>query len=518
MRILLTRPPVRHFPGQVEPAVGLPLGCLYIAAMAEEAGHDVSVLDFQLCDEEYLIWKWGDIEMFGTHWGEVELEIRRLSPDLVGISNQFTVQIDSTVEVAKIAKNIDPDIVTVVGGNHASAFPMTLLELANYIDIVCMGEGEHRLLEIINALQGEIILEDVLGIAFRRDGKIVVNEQGPNLTTQELETLPFPAYHLIDLERYFNLQKKGYPARGNYEYPGSHRAVSMITSRGCPFHCTFCSIHLHMGKRFRAHSVDKVIEHIELLTNQYDVRHIFFEDDNLTLDKERFKRILDRMIEKQVGITWDTPNGVRADLLPKQLIKRCKEAGCTHLVVGVESGSQKNLDKIIKKNLDLNQVERVARTCKELGLDLWAFYIIGFPQETIKDMQETLDYALRLERNYDVFPILNVLKPLAGTEVYQEALVNGYIVEEMMPAIMGASIAGRWLIETENFTRIDVARLARGFYRKNKLLLARKMIIFMILHPRALVRLVGDIWRTPNRKQYLKIMMGHTNCLVRNLG
>jgi len=518
MRILLVRPPARRFPGQVEPSAGLPLGCLYIAAVLEAADHDVSVLDCQLYDDDQSCWRWDGSEVFGTPWSEVEREIRRYSPDLVGISNQFTAQIDTAVKVAEIVKRIDPNIVTIIGGNHVSALPKSFLELSNSIDIVCMGEGEHRLLDIICCLNGKRGLEDVKGIAFRKGGMVIVNEQGPYLTPQELDALPFPAYHLVDMERYFRLQERGYLARGHYEYPGSHRAVPMITSRGCPYNCTFCSIHLHMGKRFRSHSVSRVLEHIKLLTSQYGIRHIYFEDDNLTLDIDRFSRLLDGLLAKQFGITWDTPNGVRVDLLPKELIAKSKEAGCTHLVVGVESGNQANLDRIVKKKLDLQHVERAARACKELGLDLWAFFIIGFPQETIEDMQATLDYALRLEREYDVLPILNILKPLIGTEVYREALARGYLLEDLTPATMGASIAGRGLIETENFTRTEIARLANGFYRKNKLLLVKKTARFILRHPKALTRLVGNLLRSPNRKQTMRIAMGYTNCLVRDFG
>ncbi len=515
MRILLIRPPGQQFLGQVEPTAGLPLGCLHIAAVLEAAAHDVSVLDCQLFDDNHRSWKWGDREMYGATWDEVEHEIRRYSPQIVGISNQFSVQIDSAVEVAKIVKRVDPNIVTVVGGNHASTVPTEFLKLSNNIDIVCRGEGENTLLNIVCCLEGKERFEDVKGIAFRKDGLIVVNDQAPYLTSPELDALPFPAYHLVNMERYFRLQEKGYLARYHYNYPGSHRAVSMVTSRGCPYNCTFCSIHLHMGKRFRAHSVNNVLEHIELLTDQYGVRHIYFEDDNLTLDTGRFSRLLDGLLARRFGITWDTPNGVRADLLNKELTAKSKETGCTQLVVGVESGNQANLKKIVKKELDLHLVERIACVCKEQGLDLGAFFVIGFPQETIKDMQATLDYALRLERKYDVYPILHVLKPLVGTEVYNESVRKGYFVDEFTAATMCGFIAGTGLIETENFKRTDVARLAKVFYRKNKLLLAKKMTRFILGHPQALFRLISDLWRSHNPKQSLRIALSHTNCLVR---
>ncbi|MFC1816722.1 B12-binding domain-containing radical SAM protein, partial [Thermodesulfobacteriota bacterium] len=489
---------------------------LYIAAALEADEHDISVLDCQVYMDEFITWKWGGRNIFGTPWTKLAQEIRQLSPDIVGISNQFTIQLDCTVEVAKIVKGIDRDIVTVVGGNHASILPNSFFRVTDCVDIVCMGEGELRLPEVIRCLEGNKKLEDVNGIAFRKNGVIVISKQGPFLTNQELNGLPFPAYHLIPMDRYFRLQKKGYYARGQYEYSGSHRAVSMITSRGCPYGCTFCSIHLHMGRGYRTHSVSNVLDHIELLTSRYGVRHIHFEDDNLTLNRRRFNKLLDGLLERKFGITWGTPNGVRADLLPKELIAKSKDTGCTHFVIGVESGKQTNIDRFVKKKLRLEKVEQTARVCKKLGLDLGAFFIIGFPQETIDDMQTTLDFALKLERKYDVFLILSVLKPLIGTEVYKEAQKKEYFIEDVTHATMAASIAVSGIIETENFTRSDVARLTRGFYRRHKCLILKKMTRFFLQHPKGLVRLIDNLRCSPDRKQTLRLAMTYTNCLIRD--
>lgn len=517
MRILLIRPPVLHLPGWAEPRADLPLGCLYIAAVLETAGHDVSVFDGQVYMDEFTTWGWGDRNMFGAPWTKVAQEIRQLAPDIVGIANQFTTQLDCAVEVAKIAKGINPDIVTVVGGNHASVLPNSFFEVTDCIDIVCIGEGELRLPDVIRCIEGKKHLEDVDGIAFRKNGEVVINKQCSFLTNQELDVLPFPAYHLIPMERYFRLQKKGHYIRGHYEYPGSHRAASMITSRGCPYTCTFCSIHLHMGRSFRAHSVGNVLDHIELLTNRYGVRHIHFEDDNLTLNRNRFSKLLDGLLEKKFGITWGTPNGVRADLLPRELIAKSKDTGCTHFVIGVESGKQDNLDRVVKKKLSLEKVEQTARACKELGLDLGAFFIIGFPQETIEDMQTTLNFALKLEREYDVFLILAVLNPLIGTEAYNEALEKGYLVKDVTPSAMASSIL-RGIIETDNFTQSDVAKLTKSFYRRHKRLMIKKMARFFLQHPKGLVRLIYNLKNSPNRMQTLRLAMTYTNCLIRDFG
>jgi radical SAM superfamily enzyme YgiQ (UPF0313 family) len=496
--------------------VGLPLGCLYVAAALKDAGQEVSIFDCQVYTDQFPSWTWGDGEMFGAPWPRLEREISKFSPDLVGISNQFTVQFDNAIKVAEIVKGINSDIITVVGGNHASVLPMDFFEASSCIDIVCMDEGEHKLQDIIRCIEEEETLENIKGIVFREDGEVIANERGPYLSAQELDELSFPAYQLVDMERYFRLQKAGYHDRARYGYPGSHRAVPMITSRGCPFDCTFCSIALHMGKRFRAHSVTNVLEHIALLTNLYGVRHISFEDDNLTLDRSRFEELLDGMLERQFNITWDAPNGVRADLLSRGLIQKSKEAGCTHLTIGVESGKQSTLDRIVKKKLDLKDVQETARICRNLALDLEAFFIIGFPAETIADMQATLDYAIGLEEKYDVSPIVQVLKPLIGTEVYKEALKDGCLVSDVTAQTMPSSITGGGLIETENFTRADIIRLAKGFSRRHRQLRIKRIVKFMLKHPEAIARLISDLGHSSDRRRTLGNDLYYLNCLLRN--
>ena len=516
MRILLIRPPRWKVPGQPRPAVGLPLGCLYIAAVLEDAGQEVSLFDCQAYTDQFPSWKWGDREMFGAPWDQLEREILKCSPDLVGISNQFTIQFDNAIKVAKIVKGINSDIITVVGGNHASVLPMDFLQTSSCIDIVCMDEGEHKLLDIVRCIQEKKTLENVKGIVFRKDGKVITNERGPYLSDKELDMLSFPAYQMVDMERYFRLQKAGYYDRDRYEYPGSHRTVPMITSRGCPFDCTFCSIGLHMGKRFRAHSVSNVLEHIGLLVNKYGVRHISFEDDNLTLNISRFDKLLDGLLERQFGITWDTPNGVRADLLSQELILKSKEAGCTYFTIGVESGRQSTLDKIVRKKLNLKDVEDTARICKEIALDLVAFFIIGFPAETIEDIQATLDYALGLEEKYDVSPIVQVLKPLIGTEVYKEALKDGCLISDVTAQTMPSSITGGGLIETDNFARADIISLAKGFSWRHRWLRIKKIMKFMLKHPKAIAHLISDLGHSTNRRRTLGNDLFFLNCLLRN--
>ena len=205
----------------------------------------------------------------------------------------------------------------------------------------------------------------------------------------------------------------------------------MITSRGCPFNCCFCAVHLHMGSRFRAHSAGYVLEHIEHVVDKFQVKNIFFEDDNLTLDLTRFEAICDGITERKIKIGWETPNGVRADCLNLGLLKKMKQSGCRSVFFGVESGDQQILDNVICKSLDLNRVVEVAKDCMKIGLKAGAFYIIGFPGEKKENMLKTIEFALRLRVDYDVGMHLFVATPSIGTKLYEECKKEGYIKENL---------------------------------------------------------------------------------------
>ncbi len=240
------------------------------------------------------------------------------------------------------------------------------------------------------------------------------------------------------------------------------RAVSMITSRGCPFNCCFCSVHLHMGRGFRANSANYVLNHIEYVVEKFGVKNIFFEDDNLTLDLARFEAICDGLIARKIKIGWETPNGVRADCLNLSLLLKMKKSGCKSVFFGVESGDQQILDNVICKSLDLNRVVEVAKICKEIDLKTGAFYIIGFPGEKKENMQKTVDFALKLKRDYDVGMHLFMATPSYGTRLYEECKAKGYIQENLQWDAFAAARQpkGMPLISTPDFAPEDVKEIA----------------------------------------------------------
>jgi len=452
IKILLINPPQTLFPGSISVSVGIPLGLMYIAAVLDKAGYSVEIMDTLIAD--FPPQRVNDTKHVGMSWQKIREEIEERKPDIVGIANPFTTQVSSAIEVARIVKDVDRKIPTIVGGPHVSVRPTQFLKEAGSVDMVVMGEGEYTMLEIVEHCQGKREIDEIKGIAYKKDDKVVLNPARPFI--RNIDELPFPAYHLVDIEKYLN------PKRFRYRNPKFLRELTMVTSRGCSFNCVFCSIHLHMGRRWRAHSVEYVIKHIEHVVHKYGVKHLHFEDDALNLGIKRLDSILDNLVTKNIKVTWDTPNGIRVDGLTMDRLRKMKQTGCTDLIIGIESGDQYILDNIIDKRLRLENAIQVANMCKQLGIKLQAFFVIGFPGEKQENMQRTIDFALSLKRKYGVTMNLLVATPLYGTRLYEICQSKGYLTQELTPRALAEATQtwGKGLIKTEYFTSEEVKKLA----------------------------------------------------------
>jgi len=398
MNILLVRPPARYVTGSISPSINLPIGLMSIAAVLEEGGHLVTLYDAQV-NLTNPVSSFDDYLHMGDPWEDIEKKIAAHTPDVIGITCPFSTQLANTNLLAVLARKIHPAVIIVVGGAHPSVKPVDFLAADSAVDIVCIGEGEYTLLEIARIVDQGGLPVTVAGTAHNFNDIFTVNPPRPRIGN--LDELPFPAYHLLKMDDYFSLFRKGYTDRPTIYREGSERTVSIVTSRGCPFDCIFCSIHLHMGKRWRGHSSSYVLNLVKMLIEAFGIQHVHFEDDNISFNRERFSEIVNGLGALSSRISWDTPNGVRVDTLTEELIKRCKASGCTYLVFGVESGSQRVLDTIVNKSLDLKTVLSAASWCKEAGLDAMAFFVIGFPGESPVEMRDTVEYALRLYKDYD---------------------------------------------------------------------------------------------------------------------
>ena len=210
-------------------------------------------------------------------------------------------------EVASIVKSIDKDIITVLSGLHPSARPVDSLMHPN-IDFVVIGEAEYTMLELVGVLEQRTTegLKKIRGIGYIKNGETVITPPRPAI--QDLDSLPFPARHLLPMEEYFAAVKE-IPLSGEIRKPWT----MMITSRGCPYNCIFCSIHIVMGRKWRGRSPENVVDEIEQVVHTYHIKQIDFLDDNMTLNKKRMENICDLIVKRGLDIEWYTPNGVRAD-------------------------------------------------------------------------------------------------------------------------------------------------------------------------------------------------------------
>ena len=227
---------------------------------------------------------------FGASWSKLENDIIKKSPDIIGITNLFRENTEETIKTIKIIRKVLPDSLIVVGGPNATTMPEYLFERAPELDFLCLGDGENAMLDIIRFSKGEIKKNEISNVMFIQNNKTIKTMS--RVLIENLDELGSLNYNLVKLEKYFELEKNGIFARNKFEYFDADRSVSLITSRGCPYKCSFCSIHIHAGKKYRRYSVSHILDHLEDLIVNHKVKHIHFEDDNLTLDRPRFMRLM----------------------------------------------------------------------------------------------------------------------------------------------------------------------------------------------------------------------------------
>jgi len=393
LRVLLTVPnskcDVRDSMGVQPP----PLGLGYIASYIRTFGdHEVMIYDALLArstDEEFC----SVLESF--------------SPDVVGLSGTATPSIYDTYRAARLVKRFDSKTHVVAGGAHVTFEDTNVLAECPEIDIVVRGEGEITMDAVLKAIETKQGLTDVKGITFRRDSQVVRSPDMPHV--QDLDSLPFPAYDLLDLRKYFV---------GNVPW------ATMVTSRGCPYKCVFCSSSRIVGKRWRGRSPTNVVEEVELLEQEYGVREIEFLDDLFTFDKERVREFCKLLNSKGTSFGWTC--STRADVMARcpDMARWLRAAGCHTVYIGAESGSQRILD-IMKKGILVDDIVRSVRILKREGLGVILSFVIGTPSETKQEIDATIDLACRLDPDLAQF---TVCTPYPGTPLFDEARRNGWLV------------------------------------------------------------------------------------------
>ncbi len=387
-RILLIKS--RNF-SYIQSGATPPLGIMYLASYIREKRHDEVMIQ----------------DMLFASYNELTKILDQFNPSIVGIS-AITNEANNLHKIANMIKSHNPQVWVIIGGPYVTSFQEYAMEDKN-VDIGVLGEGEETFLEILNSLDKDSkALLSVRGIMFKYGNKIQSTQQRDYINN--LDTLPFPAYDLINIDAYKKFKGESTVRVGKY--------TVILTSRGCPFHCIYC--HNMFGKKFRARSVKNVINEMEMLIKAYAIKHFEVIDDIANFDKERFKSLLKAIINKDWDIKLSFPNGVRTDLLDEETVDLMKQSGTAELSIAVETASPR-LQRLVKKTLNLEKVKKIIDKAVHDGMFVRGFFMLGFPTETEQEIKATIDFAVRSKLHLALFLIVI---PYKGTELFEQIPYN----------------------------------------------------------------------------------------------
>jgi radical SAM superfamily enzyme YgiQ (UPF0313 family) len=384
VRVLLINPsyPFEEFPRLL---VTLP----YVASALRAEGHEVEILDLLLAR---------------TTPDKIERRMERFRPELVGITS-VTLNHHIAESIAEVVRKCDERVPVVMGGPHVSFEIEGSFQRLPALDYVAIGEGEHTMRELVRALEGRMDLRDVKGLAGveRATGRVWKN--APRPLEDDLDTLPNPARDLVPLARYLAFD--------------SH--ASVVTSRGCPYECIFCSAPAWTGRKVRYRNPRLCVDEIEELA-RLGFSEITIEDDLFTLYRKHFLAVCGELIERDTGIRWNAFS--RVDTITPEIVGTMARAGCQAICFGVESGNQEVLD-LVKKNSNLAKVKEAMRMAQDAGICALASFIVGLPGETEETLRKTVEFAEELKHEFGSLYGFHILSPFPGTEVREKAAEYG---------------------------------------------------------------------------------------------
>ena len=462
MKVLLINPPITSI-GEIKIANHPPLGLAYLAAyIRQQTSFKVKILDALVEGKNYPVEK----KYFRSGLTDKQIKniIRRYNPDVVGVSLMFTPYYQDGIRMNKLAKEVNPKIITVAGGAHTSSDPQKMIELG--FDLAVFGEGEETFLEVLKEISNKQkvkskkkesenlslityhispALKQINGLAYKSpEDKVVINP--PRSLIKNLDTLPFPAWELLPMKKY---------DRPEDLTVMKHPLFSVTTSRGCPGHCVYCSVQTVWGRTWRGRSPKNVVDEIEILIKKYGIREIHFMDDSLSVNKGRLTSICEEIIKRKLKFKWATPNGIAHWTLDEALVVKMKQAGCYRLTFGIESGNPQ-MRAWLGKPYGLKQADRLIRYANRIGLWTIATFILGFPYETKKQINQTINYAIKSDLDFTQFYRLS---PKPGTKVYKI-----FERENLLPADEELCLEGQ-PVDTVHFTKEELTSLRAQAYR-----------------------------------------------------
>jgi radical SAM superfamily enzyme YgiQ (UPF0313 family) len=388
MKVILINPPrevlqVADYP---------PLGLAYISAALRQDGHDVKILDAAS-------WSWERLA------NEVELQ----SPEIIGITC-WTIERGQAFKTACIAKQVAPNAKIIMGGPHATAFPRHMFIKAP-VDYVVLGEGEMTIRELITAIERRSDMSHIKGIAFKRNEDIVIAERRDMII--DINSIPIINHAEFEYNQYNGLPDT------------TRKAAAIMTSRGCPFRCIYCSSTVYWGNKYRTRSIESVMLEIENLYEKQGIRALLVFDDNLLIGRSRCIEFCKALIAKDYDLIWAAEGTVKVD---EEMLVWMKRAGCYRIDFGVESGSPEIL-KNIKKPFKVEDSINAFKLCKKIGIKANAYMLFGAPGETVKTIKETVGLMQEIQPNCNGYGRPGVWI-LPNTEIYEMSKTNGVITDD----------------------------------------------------------------------------------------
>ncbi len=453
MKVLLIQPPVEDF--YQTTIRTLPVGLLYLAASLKQSGIEVEILDCQATGKKQTIemppefaylkhyYRSGNLSPFklfshyrhyGLPWEEIRERIRSANADVIGVSSLFTPFYREAFRVAKIAKELDASRPVIMGGAHVNACPQQVLANPN-VDFILLGEGERTLPQLISAFDAGKSFDSICGVGYKTNGKLHLPEHGDLI--DDIETLPLPARELIDPARYTL---------------GGKRLTMLVTSRGCPYHCTFCSIFLTAGREFRTRSIQSIIDEMKICREKFGTEIFDIEDDNFSFDQRRAAKIL-AAIREEFGegqIELLAMNGISAANINEPLVDEMKRTGFRALNLALVT-SDKQQQRATKRPGSTSHFDRVVQKAAEAGLEMVNYVILGLPDSTIEEMLDSIIHLM--QRPVLIGPSVFYATP--GTESYRQCLERGLLPS----AELALQRSTCFPVETNNFSRRDLVTL-----------------------------------------------------------
>jgi len=418
-KVMLINPPIEFIEGEGDRP---PLGILYLAAILEKySDSSVKILDLTLKPEPNL-----------------QNELMKYKPDIVGITTTTPV-FTKSAKIASFVKGNIPETILVAGGPHPSSMPIQTLNDSCF-DVVVRGEGERTFLNLVKCIENGEDLNSVEGITFKINDTIKATANRE--LVKNLDELPFPARHLIPMDKY-KMKINGV------------NSTTMISSRGCPYNCVYCTKSV-FGHLFRARSPENVVSEIEHVIDMYDIKGFLFVDDTFTLNPDRVKKFCDMIIERNLDITWRC--WTRSDRITKLLLKKIRDAGCAVICFGVESGDQNVLNRS-RKGTKVETNLKAIKLAKDVGLSVKVFFMIGLPGESEKSVMKTIEFIEKSKPNTADF---YVTVPFPNTYLWNHAEELGIRIlsrDWKNYYQVGKSGHAPVVIETNDLSKADILKL-----------------------------------------------------------